>query len=85
MERFNFPARTGGLRRDERYSAIREEVRVDLRVVLPLVGQLILGEAGIDGAGLDAGVAVDACFAEDQLPDEWQNYTKINADFFANR
>jgi ferredoxin len=28
---------------------------------------------------------VDACFAEDQLPDEWQNYTKINADFYANR
>jgi ferredoxin len=25
---------------------------------------------------------VDACFAEDQLPEEWANYTKINADYF---
>jgi ferredoxin len=27
---------------------------------------------------------VDACFAEDQLPDEWQKYSQINADYFAN-
>jgi ferredoxin len=27
---------------------------------------------------------VDACFAEDQLPDEWQRYTQMNADYFAN-
>ena len=26
---------------------------------------------------------VDACFAEDQLPDEWQKYAQINADYFA--
>ena len=26
---------------------------------------------------------VDACFAEDQLPDEWQKFTQINADYFA--
>jgi hypothetical protein len=25
---------------------------------------------------------VDACFAEDQLPDEWQKYAQINADFY---
>jgi hypothetical protein len=25
---------------------------------------------------------VDACFAEDQLPDEWQQYIQINADYF---
>jgi ferredoxin len=25
---------------------------------------------------------VDACFAEDQLPDEWQKYAQINADYF---
>ena len=25
---------------------------------------------------------VDACFAEDQLPDEWQNFIQINADYF---
>jgi NAD-dependent dihydropyrimidine dehydrogenase PreA subunit len=25
---------------------------------------------------------VDACFAEDQLPDEWQKYAPINADYF---
>ena len=27
---------------------------------------------------------VDAIFAEDQLPDEWKNFTKINADYYAN-
>ena len=27
---------------------------------------------------------VDACFAEDQLPDEWQKYTQINADYYRN-
>jgi ferredoxin len=25
---------------------------------------------------------VDACFAEDQLPDEWQRYAGINADYY---
>jgi NAD-dependent dihydropyrimidine dehydrogenase PreA subunit len=25
---------------------------------------------------------VDACFAEDQLPDEWQSYIQVNADYF---
>ena len=25
---------------------------------------------------------IDACFAEDQLPDEWQKYIQINADYF---
>jgi hypothetical protein len=28
---------------------------------------------------------VDACFAEDQLPEEWQKYTQINADYYANK
>ena len=28
---------------------------------------------------------VDAIFAEDQLPDEWTHYTKINADYYANK
>jgi NAD-dependent dihydropyrimidine dehydrogenase PreA subunit len=28
---------------------------------------------------------VDACFAEDQLPEEWQKYAQINADYYANR
>jgi NAD-dependent dihydropyrimidine dehydrogenase PreA subunit len=27
---------------------------------------------------------VDACFAEDQLPDEWSKYTQINAEYFTN-
>src|SRR4029077_6017531 len=27
---------------------------------------------------------VDACFAEDQLPEEWQKYSQINAEYFAN-
>jgi NAD-dependent dihydropyrimidine dehydrogenase PreA subunit len=25
---------------------------------------------------------VDACFAEDQLPDEWQQYIQVNADYY---
>jgi ferredoxin len=25
---------------------------------------------------------VDACFAEDQLPEKWQRYTQISADFY---
>src|SRR5215217_683748 len=25
---------------------------------------------------------VDACFAEDQLPEEWQNYIQTNADYY---
>ena len=25
---------------------------------------------------------VDACFAEDQLPEEWQRYGQINADYY---
>ena len=26
---------------------------------------------------------VDACFAEDQVPDEWKNFVEINAQYFA--
>ena len=26
---------------------------------------------------------VDACFAEDQLPDEWPKYTQLNAEYFS--
>jgi NAD-dependent dihydropyrimidine dehydrogenase PreA subunit len=25
---------------------------------------------------------VDAIFAEDQLPDEWQKYTQVNVDYY---
>jgi ferredoxin len=28
---------------------------------------------------------VDACFAEDQLPEEWIKYTQTNADYYANQ
>ena len=28
---------------------------------------------------------VDACFAEDQLPDEWQSYIQVNADYFKSQ
>ena len=28
---------------------------------------------------------VDAIFAEDQLPAEWELYTKINADYYTHR
>ena len=26
---------------------------------------------------------MDACFAEDQLPDEWQKYVKLNSDYYS--
>ena len=28
------------------------------------------------------GLSVDACFAEDQLPPEWEGYTALNAAYF---
>jgi NAD-dependent dihydropyrimidine dehydrogenase PreA subunit len=28
---------------------------------------------------------VDACFAEDQLPDEWTKYTEINAEYYKSK
>jgi NAD-dependent dihydropyrimidine dehydrogenase PreA subunit len=28
---------------------------------------------------------VDACFAEDQVPDEWSKYVQINADYFKSK
>jgi ferredoxin len=28
---------------------------------------------------------VDACFAEDQLPSEWDKYTQLNAQYFAGK
>ena len=28
---------------------------------------------------------VDACFAEDQVPEEWGNFVQINADYFKNK
>ena len=28
---------------------------------------------------------MDACFAEDQLPDEWQKYTEINSAYFKQK
>src|SRR5215216_4288771 len=40
-------------------------VRVQLGVLLPLVRELVLGEAGIHRAGLDAGIAVDALVGVD--------------------
>jgi ferredoxin len=28
---------------------------------------------------------VDACFAEDQLPDEWQKFTELNAEYYKSK
>ncbi|MEA2346561.1 MAG: hypothetical protein QOG62_348 [Thermoleophilaceae bacterium] len=28
---------------------------------------------------------VDACFAEDQLPAEWANFTQVNAEYYASK
>src|ERR1700689_2428671 len=41
-------------------------------------------EEGIDCDACLEACPVDACFAEDQLPEEWGKYTQINADYFAN-
>src|SRR4051812_49994143 len=46
-------------------SARRVVLHVDLREALPLLGQLVLGEAGVDWARLDARVAVDALLGID--------------------
>src|SRR5438067_10712927 len=45
--------------------AALEVSRVHLDVLLPLVRQLVLGEAGVNGTGLDACVAVDALLGVD--------------------
>ena len=34
---------------------------------------------------LRRGLPVDACFAEDQLPDEWAKYTPINAEYYSGK
>src|SRR3954465_15848027 len=46
-------------------SARRVVLNVDLREPLPFLGQLVLGEAGVDRARLDARVAVDALLGID--------------------
>jgi ferredoxin len=28
---------------------------------------------------------VDACFAEDQLPEEWQRFAQVNAEYYTSR
>jgi hypothetical protein len=28
---------------------------------------------------------VDACFAEDQLPEEWQRFSIVNAEYFTTK
>ena len=28
---------------------------------------------------------MDACFAEDQLPEEWPKYTEINLDYYKSK
>jgi hypothetical protein len=28
---------------------------------------------------------VDACFAEDQLPPEWEKYTQVNAEYYTSK
>ena len=28
---------------------------------------------------------VDACFAEDQLPDEWQRFSQVNAEYYTTK
>ena len=43
-----------------------EVLRVDLGVLRPLGRELVLGEAGVHRAGLDAGVAVDALVGVDE-------------------
>ena len=39
----------------------------------------------IDCSACVSACPVDACFAEDQLPTEWTDYAKKNADYYAGR
>src|SRR5918998_1467860 len=48
------------------FSAAGVVRRVLLGVARPLLGQLVLGEARVHGAGLDAGIAVDALLGIDE-------------------
>jgi ferredoxin len=48
---------------------------------------LIAASSGVPDECIDCDACVEACpvdaiFAEDQLPDEWQHYTKTNADYY---
>ena len=42
-------------------------------------------EECIDCGACEPECPVEAIFAEEDVPEEWQNYTKINADWFKNR
>src|SRR5919108_4410095 len=59
------PDGRAGRRGADRGSGPGVVVRVELRVVRPLLGELVLGEAGVDRARLDARVAVDALLGID--------------------
>jgi hypothetical protein len=43
------------------------------------------GSGHIDCDACVEACPVDACFAEDQLPEEWQQYTQINAGYYKRR
>ena len=59
------PAADGALAARRSAGLLLVVVRVDLDVLVPLLRELVLGEAGVHGAGLDAGVAVDALLRVD--------------------
>ena len=42
-------------------------------------------EECIDCGACEPECPVEAIFAEEDVPEEWQNYTQINADWFKNR
>ena len=42
-------------------------------------------EECIDCGACEPECPVEAIFAEEDVPDQWQNYTQINADWFKNR
>jgi ferredoxin len=52
--------------------------------VSPMCASFIDPEECIDCDARVEACPVDAIFAEDQLPEEWQHFTKINADYHAN-
>src|SRR3954447_3481371 len=39
----------------------------------------------IDGDACVEACPVDACFAEDQLPEEWQKYTEVNTQYYQSK
>ena len=48
-------------------------------------GKFYVDDQCIDCDACVEACPVDACFAEDQLPEEWANFAGINAEYFTTK